>query len=72
MAYNNRGFVQYYLKQYPAAVKDFTLAIKYAPMTAAFYINRAKVYRALGQEDKAEADEERVKKLGWTGGSNHR
>ena len=63
-AYNNRGLARNYLKQYPAAVKDFTKAIELAPTTAAYYLNRAEVYQALGQEDNAEADEERAKKLG--------
>ena len=64
MAYNNRGVANYYLKQYPAAVEDFTKAIELNPTWADAFANRAEAYRALGQEDNAEADEERAKELG--------
>ena len=63
-AYDNRGVARIYLEQYSAAVEDFTKAIELAPTTAAYYINRAEAYRALGQEDNAEADEEQAQKLG--------
>lgn len=58
-----RGAVHFYRKQYDSAVRDFTDALAIAPDEAELLDWRAEVYRAVGDEAKAEADEKRAAKL---------
>jgi tetratricopeptide (TPR) repeat protein len=46
-AYNCRGTVRCYLKEYYKAIMDFDSAIKYAPNEASAYNNRAAVFEQL-------------------------
>ena len=53
VAYNNRGFVYYLLKQYERAIQDLDKAIELNSNDAAPYGNRGYVYFDLGQYERA-------------------
>ena len=55
-AFNNRGIVRYLLKDYDAALEDFTQASKISPYGGHIYLNRANAYMLLNELEKAEKD----------------
>ena len=57
------GNAYYGLKEYQKALAELTEAIRLNPKYKVAYLDRAKVYRALGREAEAKADEERAAKL---------
>ena len=57
------GNAYYGLKEYQKALAGLTEAIRLNPNYKEAYLDRAKVYRALGREDEAKADEEQAAKL---------
>jgi tetratricopeptide (TPR) repeat protein len=59
----NRASSYVQIGNYEFALRDYTEAIGNAPNNASNYVERAKVYRALGQIALAEADEKRAKAL---------
>ena len=61
--YNNRGMRYYNLKQYDNALSDLNTALKLNPKYAKAYARRAMIYRALGENGKAQADDMKAKKL---------
>lgn len=62
--YFDRGYIYYKNKKnYKEALKDFTKAIELAPNDPVFYMYRAYTYEALGQKDKARADNAKVNEL---------
>lgn len=62
--YFDRGYIYYFCKKNKeAALKDFTKAIELAPNEPVFYMYRAYIYEALGQRDKARADNAKVNEL---------
>ena len=69
-AYDSLGEVYLHLKRYEEAVDAFTKAIEMPPPHALStanlkisLLNRAKAYRAMGKEEKAQADEARANSL---------
>ena len=57
------GNAYYGLKEYQKALAALTEAIRLNPKYKKAYLDRAKVYRALGREAEAKADEEQAAKL---------
>ena len=53
------------LKRYKEALADLNTAIKLSPEGWLYY-NRAKLYKLMGEEDKAKADFAKAKKLGYS------
>lgn len=51
------------LKKYQKALEELTKAIRLDPKYKEAYLDRAKVYRAMGREEEAKADEEQASKL---------
>ena len=62
-AYARRAKVYFSLSCYAGAIDDINEAIGINPNNADFYAYRAKVYNAVGNYAKAEADRKKVKKL---------
>lgn len=64
-AYNLRGSIFYEKGNYDQALKDYTKAIEiYPDKRSQYYKDRAQVYRKLGQEGLAAADEKKAGELG--------
>jgi len=61
--YNLRGVAYSQKSLFTEAVGDFTSAVQLDPAYRMAYLNRASCYRALGEIQKAEADEREAKKL---------
>ncbi len=65
-AYNSRG-TAYHLRNgagdFDRAIADFNAAVRLAPNNADAYYNRAIAYRDHGDQEKAEADEEKARDL---------
>lgn len=62
--YFDRGYIYYYYKENnEQALKDFTKAIQLSPNEAVFYMYRAYTYEALGQTEKARADNKKADEL---------
>jgi tetratricopeptide (TPR) repeat protein len=57
------GNAYYGLKEYQKALAEQSEAIRLDPKYKKAYLDRAKVYRALGREAEAKADEEQAAKL---------
>lgn len=55
-AYNYRGAVQYYRKEYGAAIEDYTRAIELRPLSAGFYNNRGSAWLQNKELDRALLD----------------
>ena len=58
--YRNRGIVYNDLERYEDAVKTCTIAIELDPTYKKAYQTRAEAYRAMGEEEKAKADEQKA------------
>ena len=67
-SYNARGTAYSVRKEYKNALADITEAIRLRPdrMAGLYYLNRASIYREMGEADKARADTEKAKSLGIT------
>jgi len=63
-AYNNRGAVHHYRKDYANAVEDYTRAIQLRPDSADFYNNRGASWLQRGAWEKAQSDFEKALDLG--------
>ena len=55
-AWTGRGFAHFHLKQWEAAITDFSRAIELAPQTHTNWFHRGLAYINLGQWEKAAAD----------------
>ena len=56
--YRNRGIVYNDLERYEDAIETCTKAIELDPTYKEAYLTRARAYRAMGEEEKAKADEQ--------------
>ena len=63
-AYNNRGIVYVWKKQYDLVVADFNKAIELDPKNGKAYNCRAIVYSYRGETDKARQDIQKAQSLG--------
>lgn len=61
--FHQRGSFYFNLKEYEKAVADFTEAVKREPDVARHYEKRALAYQALGRDEEAKADLEKVRTL---------
>ena len=66
-AYFNRGFVEMIQKNFKQAAEDFTRYIALVPNDYDAYNKRGICYQALGETEKAVADFEKAKQLGYNG-----
>lgn len=62
--YFGRGQSYSDVRDYEAAIKDFTKAIELEPKNPLYYASRASAYCSLGKKDLAKADEQMYQKLG--------
>ncbi len=63
LASYNRGLAYVDTGEYDQAIADCTEAIRLHPQNPTFYLPRAKVYRALGDDAKAAKDEGKAREL---------
>lgn len=61
--YFHRGLLYFKIDDFENALKDYTEAIRLSPNDETYYSMRAEVYRKLGKNDLAEADELKAKTL---------
>jgi len=66
-AYFNRGVTYARLQNYKLAISDFSEAILIEPTDVVAFRCRARAYRAMGVEDKAQADSQRAAHLATVG-----
>jgi tetratricopeptide (TPR) repeat protein len=60
VSYSERGAIYYALHQYEESIDDFTAAIRRQPNNGDFYSQRAVVYEAMNEIEKADADRARA------------
>jgi len=66
-AYCKRGLAYYNLQNYTQAIEDYTQAINLKPNYKVAYKLRGDAYKALGENEKAEADFAKARELGYEG-----
>lgn len=64
-AYNNLGYVYHRLNQYTMAIVNYTKAIELDPNNPTYYNNREEAYKAIGDTEKALADNKKFTKLAF-------
>jgi tetratricopeptide (TPR) repeat protein len=64
-AYSQRGYAKLYLKDTAGAIADANVILKQDPNSVDAYRLRARVYEAMGDRAKAQADQRKIKQIQW-------